>query len=79
MPDATKELYAKLAADGKAKNDEWDALLKSYGDKYPKEHAELTRRIAGDLPEGWEKHRGSPSPPPLPLLSQEASSGDLWD
>jgi len=30
-------------------------LLASYGKKYPNEHAELTRRISGKLPEGWEK------------------------
>ena len=27
----------------------------AYGQKYPNEHAELVRRIAGKLPEGWEK------------------------
>jgi transketolase len=30
-------------------------LLSSYGEKFPKEHAELTRRISGKLPDGWEK------------------------
>ena len=30
-------------------------MLDQYAQKYPKEHAELTRRIAGKLPEGWEK------------------------
>ena len=30
-------------------------MLASYGKKYPNEHAELTRRISGKLPEGWEK------------------------
>jgi transketolase len=30
-------------------------LLAKYGKSYPKEHAELTRRISGKLPEGWEK------------------------
>lgn len=33
----------------------WTALLDQYAQKYPKEHAELTRRIAGKLPDGWEK------------------------
>jgi len=34
---------------------EWNSLLESYGKKYPNEHAELTRRISGKLPQGWEK------------------------
>jgi len=29
--------------------------LAEYGRAYPKEHAELTRRISGRLPEGWEQ------------------------
>lgn len=30
-------------------------MLAKYAKSYPKEHAELSRRIAGKLPEGWEK------------------------
>ncbi len=29
--------------------------MAEYGKKYPNEHAELTRRIKGELPEGWEQ------------------------
>lgn len=29
--------------------------MASYQQRYPKEHAELVRRIEGRLPEGWEK------------------------
>jgi transketolase len=56
VPQATRDIYSKIQEAGAKKNSEWDALLKSYGEKYPTEHAELTRRIAGDLPEGWEKN-----------------------
>lgn len=48
-------MYAAVAARGAALEKKWDALLASYGQKYPKEYAELTRRIAGKLPDGWEK------------------------
>ena len=44
-----------MAARGAKLEAEWEALLASYAQKYPTEHAELTRRIAGKLPEGWEK------------------------
>lgn len=30
-------------------------MLAKYGEAHPKEHAELTRRIAGKLSDGWEK------------------------
>lgn len=55
VPEQTYELYSAIAARGAALEKKWDALLASYGQKYPKEHAELTRRISGKLPDGWEK------------------------
>ncbi|KAF7338464.1 Transketolase [Mycena venus] len=51
----TYDAYAKVAKRGAAAEENWNALLASYGKKYPKEHAELTRRIAGKLPEGWQQ------------------------
>lgn len=55
VPPTTTEVYGLIAKRGAEKQAEWNALLASYKEKYPTEHAELTRRIAGELPEGWEK------------------------
>ncbi|CAA7267654.1 unnamed protein product [Cyclocybe aegerita] len=55
VPKATYEYYGEFGKRGAALESEWIALLEAYGKKYPKEHAELTRRIAGELPENWEK------------------------
>ncbi|KAF7322805.1 Transketolase [Mycena chlorophos] len=55
VPEDVYTYYADVAARGAAAEASWTASLAAYGQKYPKEHAELTRRIAGDLPEGWEK------------------------
>ena len=55
VPQETYAAYAEMAARGAKLEAEWEALLASYAQKYPTEHAELTRRIAGKLPEGWEK------------------------
>ncbi|KAH9483740.1 Transketolase [Psilocybe cubensis] len=55
VPQATYDLYAEFGKRGAALEAEWNSLLQSYGQKYPKEHAELTRRIAGELPAGWEQ------------------------
>ncbi|KAG5353344.1 Transketolase [Termitomyces sp. T112] len=57
VPQATYDFYAaefgKRGAELEAK---WNADLTTYGQKYPAEHAELTRRIAGELPAGWESN-----------------------
>lgn len=55
IPKETYETYAAIAKRGAILESEWSSLLSSYGKKYPNEHAELTRRIAGKLPDGWEK------------------------
>lgn len=55
VPQTTYGVYAAAAEKGAKANADWDALFASYKEKYPKEGAELARRIAGELPEGWEK------------------------
>ncbi|KAF7304727.1 Transketolase [Mycena kentingensis (nom. inval.)] len=55
VPKETYDLYADVAKRGAAAQDSWNSLLVAYGQKYPTEHAELTRRISGQLPDGWEK------------------------
>jgi transketolase len=55
VPQETYEAYAAIAKRGASLESEWNTLLSCYGKKYPNQHAELTRRIAGKLPDGWEK------------------------
>ncbi|KAJ7172684.1 transketolase [Mycena filopes] len=55
VPKETYDAYAEVAKRGAALEASWNELLASYGKKYPTEHAELTRRISGELPQGWEK------------------------
>ncbi|CAK5279595.1 unnamed protein product [Mycena citricolor] len=47
--------YAEVASRGAAAEASWNSLFAAYAQKYPAEHAELSRRIAGELPDGWEK------------------------
>lgn len=49
------EYYAKTAARGAAAEEEWKQLFAKYQEAFPKEGADLVRRIANILPEGWEK------------------------
>lgn len=55
VPEETYKAYADVAKRGAESESAWNNLLSSYGQKYPKEYAELTRRISGKLPDGWQK------------------------
>ncbi|KAM0752433.1 transketolase [Meredithblackwellia eburnea MCA 4105] len=55
VPDAAKALYAEFGAKGAAAEAAWDKLFAEYATKYPSEAADIKRRIAGKLPDGWEK------------------------
>lgn len=55
VPKETYDAYGAVAAKGAKLEAAWNDLLVSYAQNYPAEHAELTRRIAGKLPQDWEK------------------------
>lgn len=55
VPDEVKEAYSKAADKGAKLESEWNSLFASYKEQYPKEAAEVERRMEGRLPEGWEK------------------------
>ena len=52
------EVYATwdARAKGQRLEDEWNGTFSEYSEKYPAEAAEFTRRMAGDLPDGWSEH-----------------------
>jgi transketolase len=60
-PDATFAIdpdvlghFRTVAEDGEGKVDIWEASLNAYAEAFPAEAAELRRRIAGGLPQGWD-------------------------
>ncbi|KAG6334001.1 hypothetical protein ID866_5084 [Astraeus odoratus] len=55
VPKETYDAYRAVALRGAQLEASWTSLLARYAKSYPNEHAELTRRIAGELPVGWEK------------------------
>ena len=55
VPDATKALYAEIAQRGAEAEAKWNALFADYEKQYPEEAKDIKRRVAGELPEGWEK------------------------
>ncbi|KIY69576.1 transketolase [Cylindrobasidium torrendii FP15055 ss-10] len=56
VPEDTYAAYKEVGVRGAELESKWNALLESYKSQYPTEHAELTRRISGKLPENWEKN-----------------------
>lgn len=54
IPDEVREFYGKFAGKGEELQKQWEELFEAYAQKYPELAAEFRRRIAGDLPEGWE-------------------------
>lgn len=74
-----KEVYAdfkeKIQIKGEKLEAEWNTLLATYREKYPKEVKELEMAITGELPKGWADN--------LPLyevgksLATRASSGEV--
>ena len=43
-------------AKGKKLETEWNNKFAEYKEKYPAESAEFTRRMSGELPDGWREH-----------------------
>ena len=54
VPEETYKVYGDVATRGADLETNWNDLLAAYGQNYPNDHAELTRRISGELPAGWE-------------------------
>ncbi|KAJ9101705.1 Transketolase [Naganishia friedmannii] len=55
VPSDVSDYYAKVAQKGAEAEEAWNKTFASYKEKYPTEAAEVTRRMEGQLPEGWEK------------------------
>ncbi|EQL00694.1 hypothetical protein G6O67_004654 [Ophiocordyceps sinensis] len=55
VPKEVYDMYGKHSSEGAAAEEQWNKLLSNYAQKYPKEHADLQRRLKGELPHGWEK------------------------
>ncbi|XHG07044.1 hypothetical protein AWENTII_010210 [Aspergillus wentii] len=77
VPQQVYDLYGKHAAEGAAKEQEWNQLLQKYASEYQAEHADLTRRLAGKLPEGWEKSLPTYKPTDAAIASRKLSEAVL--
>ncbi|CBF88981.1 transketolase TKL1 [Aspergillus nidulans FGSC A4] len=77
VPQQVYDLYHKHAEEGAAQEQEWNQLLQKYAGEYPNEHADLTRRLSGKLPEGWEKSLPVYKPSDPAIASRKLSEAVL--
>lgn len=73
VPQQVYDYYGELAAKNQEVEKAWDAKLAEYKQKYPELGAELTRRLAGELPEGWEASLPTYTPEDKPLATRKLS------
>jgi transketolase len=59
IPDEALDVFRRAIPEGEALVEAWDAELERYAGDHPDLAAELQRRLAGRLPDGWD--RGLPS------------------
>jgi transketolase len=73
VPQEVYDLCNKAASSGAAHEEEWNKLFAKYAEQYKAEHADLSRRLKGDLPEGWEKHLPTYTPADPAVASRKLS------
>lgn len=73
VPQEVYEAYHLHAADGVAAEEEWNELFAKYAKTYKAEHADLVRRLKGELPEGWEKSLPTYTPADSAVASRKLS------
>ncbi|HET7828415.1 MAG TPA: transketolase [Candidatus Limnocylindrales bacterium] len=54
VPDEAREIFGRAVDQGRELVAEWERRLAEYEAAFPAEAAELKRRIAGRLPDGWD-------------------------
>ncbi|RLV93990.1 Transketolase 1 [Spathaspora sp. JA1] len=75
IPQEVSEFYGKHIVENEHVYNEWHATLAKYKQAYPKEGAELQRRLDGKLPEGWKDALPRFSPTDKDVATRKLSEG----
>ncbi|HJS28167.1 MAG TPA: transketolase, partial [Anaerolineales bacterium] len=78
IPDDVLTFYRQSVDRGAALEAEWEQRLERYSVEFPELGAELKRRLAGELPEGWDKDLPSFPADPKGMATRQ-SSGKVLD
>jgi transketolase len=76
IPDEALTFFRQAITHGAKLEKQWQTQMKSYAAEYPELAAELERRLAGKLPEGWKASLPT-FPPDEKGLASRASSGKV--
>ncbi|MDY7092497.1 MAG: transketolase [Acidobacteriota bacterium] len=77
VPDGVRESFEPAAASGAEARQGWLEQLESYRRDHPEAAAELDRRLAGELPEGWRDLLPRFAPEDGPIATRSASGKAL--
>jgi transketolase len=77
VPQQVYDMYHQHAAEGAAKEQEWNQLFEKYQAEHKTEGADLARRLSGKLPEGWEKKLPVYKPTDAAVASRKLSEACL--
>lgn len=77
VPPEVYAHYGKHVAENQKVYREWQSTLETYKQKYPKEGAEVERRLAHKLPENWEDALPTYKPEDKPLATRKLSENVL--
>lgn len=77
VPQKVYDMYHAHAAEGAAKEQEWNQLFEKYGKEHKAEAEDLKRRLTGALPEGWEKKLPTYKPGDKEIASRKLSEAVL--
>ncbi len=75
IPDDVAAHFRSARERGTQQQDEWRKRLAAYQVAFPDLAAELTRRLAGALPDGWDKDLPAFKADPKGLATRKASEG----
>jgi transketolase len=73
IPADALALYRRSVEEGARQEKEWNELLEKYARQFPEPAAELRRRIAGELPAGWEEKLPAFAPADGSVATRKAS------
>ena len=77
VPQEVYDAYHKHASEGAAAEQEWNKLLEKYSSEHKEEGAELKRRLAKKLPEGWQTKLPVYKPTDAAVASRKLSEAVL--
>ncbi|ORY19495.1 Transketolase, thiamine diphosphate binding domain-domain-containing protein [Clohesyomyces aquaticus] len=73
VPQEVYDMYHKHAAEGAAAEQEWNKLFEKYASEHKDLAADLKRRLAKELPEGWQNKLPSYKPSDAAIASRKLS------